>query len=415
MYRSGTVETTPNRMQAFIQGVMRLVLKNQVWQYLFVVLMICVLRFWNPAWVKSLDRMLGQSGDFLLVLGSIGLGLIAAYTYFKNHSAAGQFLNQDDASLDRAGVQEIVDLHLQLDAQFELHLKEVIGDTETAALHIMRQVRQLYDTASKLLAYLDSSSEAGGDLGVQITNSVANLTEIGAFMNRLPAKMQSDMESVKLIVEEIKDLDKLIEEVRKISMQSHLLAINTGIEATRSGSSGAAFRVIAEEMRMLASNSASVANMINAGLSRTRHVVEDGMASRITESTTQLKAAGHAAESIKGLVENFEDMEQYYKMRFAVITQLNIDLTTDIADVMGHNQNQDISRQCIERVLFSMNQRNALLESASGALPVDASKTEEIRDELLQILQSYMDEEANHVHSIAPENALTSGPKIELF
>ncbi|MGS0759025.1 hypothetical protein ACVBEH_32210, partial [Roseateles sp. GG27B] len=62
------------------------------------------------------------------------------------------------------------------------------------------------------------------------------------------------------------------------------------------------------------------------------------------------------------------DMSQYFKTRFAVVTQHNQDLVHDIAEVLGHIQYQDVVSQCITRMRVATAQRNEFLQVAVAAM-----------------------------------------------
>lgn len=322
------------------------------------------------------------------------------------------------ATLAGAGespLQALLATHLQLDQAIDQKLVEVVGDTESSALAIIQEVRQLYDSANTLVQYLEHSSLKAGDLNQEITESVAYLVEIGDFVQKLPAKMAHDLQSVQSVVQEITGLSELVGSVQAISMQSHLLAINAAIEGSRAGPSGAAFRVVADEMRKLAANSSAVARQISDGLGRARHAVVDGMAASLSESQQQLEEISHAATSINKLRDNFEDMSQYFKIRFTVVTKHNADLARDIAAVLGHIQYQDVVSQCIDRIRLATDQRNGLLQTALEQGTPDSARLVDLRAQMTQLIADYLAEEDKHKHS-ARHDAQDSGElKIELF
>lgn len=309
----------------------------------------------------------------------------------------------------------LLETHLQLDHEIDKKLQEVIVDTENSALNIIAQVRQLYDTADTLVQYLNSSSPQANNLGRDIVESVTYLVEIGSFIEELPAKMNRDLNSVQSVVKEIKELSGLVGSVQAISMQSHLLAINAAIEGSRAGPGGAAFRVVADEMRLLAANSSKVAVQINAGLMRALHVVEAGMSTSIAESTQGLEDVSHAVVSIQKLQDNFEDMSQYFKTRFAVVTKHNEDLAKDIAEVLGHIQYQDVVSQCVERMRLAIGQRNAFLQMVVGQQNLTPADMAQLPELLTQILNAYLSEEEKHKHSARHEESTGTELKFELF
>ncbi len=320
-----------------------------------------------------------------------------------------------NSSPDAQPAEAILDAHLRLDEAIDESLQAVAGDTESSAIAIIKQVRALHDAAHKMAAYLDGSSLKAGDLGREIVSSVGYLVDIGAFINGLPGKMDRDFHSVQAVVKEIKDLSSMAEDVRAISMQSHLLAINAAIEASHAGSAGLAFRVVSEEMRKLAFNSGAVAAKVIQGLGRAREAVESGVALSIAESATQLADVTQAAASIAKLQDNLDDMSQYYKTRFAVVTKHNEDLSRDIAEVLGQIQYQDVVRQCIERIRIAMGRRNALLEGLSESAPGESAKISGVPQQLELILHDFLSEEDKHRHSVRQADTGSGDLKIELF
>ena len=305
---------------------------------------------------------------------------------------------------------DALEAFLRLERALDGSLQAVIGDTESSAHGIIQHIRRLHDSATTLATYLDGTSVQAGDLGKEIVESVDVLADIGAFIEKLPAKMQNDLTSVQAIVKEIKALADMTSDVQAISLQSHLLAINAAIEASRAGASGAAFKVVADEMRKLAANSSAMAVRINQGLTRARDLVETGMESTITDSSRQFADVSKATSSIHKLRDNFEDISQYYKTRFAIVTKHNQDLVVDIGEALGHIQYQDVVRQAIERVRIAAERRNAALRAAQGGASEAA-----LPQQLELILDDYLTEEDKHRHSARQAEVAGAPPKIELF
>jgi len=311
----------------------------------------------------------------------------------------------------------IWDTHTLLDSEIERKLQEVVADTELSAHEIVRHVRSLYDAASTIVNYLDQSHASAQTLGQEVVHSVGQLNEIRDFLEYLPEKIERSLETVQVVGNEIKELGKLVGAVQAISMQSHLLAINAAIEASRAGPAGRAFRVVADEIRILASNSNEAAVRISEGLMRTRAAIEGSMKDSITESSQQLDKISHAKSAIQKLQDNFEDMNQYYKTRFAVVTRHNQQLSSDIAGVLGQTQYQDVVRQCIERIQATMRQRNDVLQQSVLAEKWSPEQASATAAGLENVLDRFVAEESKHVHSARLDSGSdgNGAPKIELF
>lgn len=366
--------------------------------------------------LDHLSQFIGRPAPDLLLLAITTFLLMALMVLMLQmfHLSAREPSDTLDDTADK-NMSDVLGVHFQIDQAIDNKLIEVIEDTENSALAIIKDVRGLYDSANTLVNYLQRSSLSTNSLDGEIVDSVNRLGEISIFIERLPEKMAREMESVQSVVKEIKELNSLVAAVSAISMQSHLLAINAAIEASRSGPAGAAFRAVATEMRSLASNTTEVASKINQGLARARSVVEDGMSASIAESGEQLESVTQAVLSIKKLQENFEDISQYYKTRFTVVAKHNKNLADDIAATLGQIQYQDVVRQCIERMRIATEQRNALLASAAQSCKQTDPELAALIASLEAVLQDYMAEEDKHKHSARHSVDDGSEMKIELF
>ncbi|AVR98638.1 methyl-accepting chemotaxis protein [Pseudoduganella armeniaca] len=310
---------------------------------------------------------------------------------------------------------ELAQAQLALDSHIDRKLEEVVADTELSAQAIVHHVRQLYDSAAAVMRYLDLSDQGSQQIGHDIHDSVRQLVEVRSFLETLPAKVERDQQAMQELTREITALNSQVEAVQSIAMQSHLLAINAAIEASRAGEAGRAFKVVAEEVRVLASNSHSAAQNIRTGLAQAREVVSTRLRASQDESAQQLATVASSRGAIGKLEDSFEDMTQYYKTRFTVLARHNEELTSGIADVLGQTQFQDVVRQLIERARATIDRRNVTVQQALALLPDSPAAAQHVQD-MQALLDSFLAEEASHTHSARLDEAAQSdGPSIELF
>lgn len=318
--------------------------------------------------------------------------------------------------LDLVGpIEALLESHLELDQAIDDSLGEVVADTERAALAIIDQVRRLHDSASVLVRDLNESSLKSDQIGKEIVDSVSYLVEISSLIQHLPAQMERDLQGVRAVVREIKELGVQAQDVQGISLQSQLLALNAAIQASHAGPSGSGFRVVSQEIRKLASDSSIAADKINKGLGRVRTAVETGMVASLEQSAKRLSGVSQAAGSIQKLRQNLELMGEFYTARFASVTRHNEDLARDIAEVLSQIQSQDVVRQCIERIRGVIHRRNTLLHDAvypANGQPPDFGP---VPEQLELILTDYLTEEQKHLHSAHGAADGSGELKIELF
>lgn len=372
--------------------------------------LIAATRLLAPAALARLDAWLGRDGDSLLLLAVLLLAAVSIQGGRRRSTAA---LAAQPTASGAEGAAAALAQHLRLDGEIERRLDVVVADTEQSAAAIIGHVRRLYDQAESVVQYLDRSSTRTGELGQEITDSVASLLDIGAFLDRLPAKFERDLQQTQAMARDIVELAGLADAVQAISMQSHILGINAAIEAGHAGESGRSFRIVAQEMRALAANSSAVATSITKGLTALREGIEDGARSGATELARELGAVMQSSQAIRQLQDNFEDINQFCKTRFAVLTRHNQVQAANIAEVLGQIQYQDVVRQGIERLQGAARRRN---EALCQALPPGAAGPDgaALAAALAEVLDGYLEEEARHSHSGRPDGD-GDGLKIELF
>ncbi len=106
------------------------------------------------------------------------------------------------------------------------------------------------------------------------------------------------------ISSDIKEMDSVIELIKEVSDQTHLLGLNAAIEAARAGDQGRGFNVVAGEIRKLASKTSSSVKDISVKLKKIQETVLD-LSVQIQEisslSQHQASSAGEIAAGMERL------------------------------------------------------------------------------------------------------------------
>jgi methyl-accepting chemotaxis protein len=128
----------------------------------------------------------------------------------------------------------------------------------------------------------------------------------------------------------------------------------------------------------------------------------------------QILDAGAIIGSIHRLQENYDDIRQYYKTLFVVVTQHNTSLASEIADMLGLIQFQDVARQRIERASNAIAQRNEVLTELPQRLGGAAADLNTLPAKMQGVLDDYVFGESRHA-AVDEQGNADSLPKFELF
>lgn len=354
---------------------------------------------------------------FLSMLTFIPLTLLIAWPFVRNELVwlrsvidegdrkAVEFIRQASEHSSR-----LMENHLRVDDAIGDQLKVVISDTESSAMELILQARKLNDAAAVLLHYLNNSNLSANGMEQEVEASVSSILEMSGFVQKLPDMMETVQSTA---IKEIDGLASFIKVIKDISKQTELLALNAAIEAARAGNAGMGFMVVADEVRKLSVRSSAAAAMIEKGLVGAQQTMRDGL--RECPVDKQIAEAGAIVGSIRNLQGHYEDMRQFYKTLFTVVTAHNTDLATGIAEMMGNIQYQDVVRQRIERALLAVAARNKVLGELPDSLYEPASGLTQLPERMRGVLEDYLANEQRHTPSMAAAGQADNLPKFQLF
>ncbi|GAB4232974.1 MAG: hypothetical protein Tsb0034_06010 [Ekhidna sp.] len=208
-----------------------------------------------------------------------------------------------------------------------LHASEEMNSTTSEIASSIAQMSsgaqnqvQKVDEASGLVEMiLNSANEMESMaeiINTDATNSVTH-SQKGSEMIGHVAKSMSDIasfsvktsESIKVLTERSKEIERVLGVISEIASQTNLLALNAAIEAAQAGEAGRGFAVVAEEIRKLAEDSKQSAMQIEKLIT---DVQEDtSIASEIMDTMNKSvkdgEEASSQAASVFGQIEESTD------------------------------------------------------------------------------------------------------------
>ena len=228
--------------------------------------------------VRNLLRPLGNTmvvasrvaqGDLTVAVTSLGSREADALT-----AAIGTMLKElrGLAGAIRSSAQEAAAMAQQISAstqQMSASTEEVSGTCNDLTDRATRQaalVRAAAEDAAKILAIAETLATSAGEAATRNAGLARlardhrdELNQSTAGLQRLAEEIERGAEEAAALAASSEEIEKFVTQTKAIARQTHMLALNAGIEAARAGDEGRGFAVVAEEVRKLAGQTAQAA------------------------------------------------------------------------------------------------------------------------------------------------------------
>jgi len=151
-------------------------------------------------------------------------------------------------------------------------------------------------------------------------------------------QMSEMLESMSKIVETSHNVSIVINTIEEIAFQTNLLALNAAVEAARAGKYGKGFAVVAEEVRNLASRSATAAKDTTLLIENSIKEVENGM--KNSKQTAEI--LGEIVEKVETVNDIIDEIAKNSREQKDAVDEINVGLS-QVND--GVQQNSAISQE----------------------------------------------------------------------
>lgn len=144
----------------------------------------------------------------------------------------------------------------------------------------------------------------------------SSLLQITSAANELSDSVQhvvktntENIEFVNQTDQQAKETNDILNIVRKVSRQTHLLGINASIEAAKAGQYGKSFEVVANEIRSLSESVSNSMNRMEDVLGGIGQAISE-IKKRIEQSNNEISAQASTLQEIAASIESLNDTAQ---------------------------------------------------------------------------------------------------------
>ncbi|MFG1606846.1 methyl-accepting chemotaxis protein [Actinoplanes sp. NPDC049265] len=234
---------------------------------------------------------------------------------------------------------------------------------ETAIGRLTEKFAGIVDNLDTVLA-----SSAGtvhdGNTGA-FDRSRARLGEVVGTLNSALTAKRDALQQLQTLLGLNDELRRMTSEVTRIAEQTNLLALNAAIEAARVGEAGAAFGVVALEVRDLAERSQSTSERISAKVDGVTQAIESVLAGAQQSATQEDQAMAHANEEVQAVLDDLLTVLSALRDSSQDLERAAVGIRTDIGESLVSLQFQDRVGQVLEHLRDSIDQFPAVVAEAA--------------------------------------------------
>lgn len=168
-------------------------------------------------------------------------------------------------------------------------------------------IQAIADNAEQAEKIIEQTTVKASEGDIAIEQTVQRISTLGQTASETT-------EQAKNLAKTSRKIAKTIGLIRKIALQTNVLAVNASIEAARAGEEGIGFTVVADEVQVLATQSAQAATQIEQLVSEiqfeTSKVVKamETSTREVTEGSRELAAVRNAFQQVRGAREEVDHL-----------------------------------------------------------------------------------------------------------
>lgn len=229
-------------------------------------------------------------------------------------------------------------------------------------IQVVAAINQMGATISEIASNAATAAETANQASGNTDEGRAVVNKAKDAISRLAADIENTGKVVEQLASTTQDIGSILDVIRDISDQTNLLALNAAIEAARAGEQGRGFAVVADEVRNLASRTASSTEEIQKMINQLQNDAKDAVTAMASGKVVTQEGVSASDEAVNVLVNISDRIHDISDRNTQVAT------ATEEQSTVVHTINQNIEE---------INSINEVTTSTAEEL---AEASQELRD-----------------------------------
>ncbi|WP_272520396.1 methyl-accepting chemotaxis protein [Providencia sp. PROV223] len=204
-------------------------------------------------------------------------------------------------------------------------VSEQVDNVRKGSESLVSDCHELDTHTQQTVGYMQQTVATMNQMAVSVKMNADNTIQVDQLSNTTSktavnggAMMEAVVDTMDEIVSSTSKINSITDVIKDIAFQTNILALNAAVEAARAGEQGKGFAVVANEVRSLASRSASAVNDI-------RELIND-CEKKVNSGKNQVHTAG---DTMKEIVDQIQNVTQL----ITHISQATSEQAAGIADI----------------------------------------------------------------------------------
>jgi methyl-accepting chemotaxis protein len=294
-------------------------------------------------------------------------------------TAAPPLQPQDDVSAPQTELLQrwmsLADMQQRVIQALVSEIASTSSFVETEAEALSGRFQRLVLSADQQTSRVESLTNLA--IGIEVDGEVVPIDRIAGLLEKTLSDvvekillLSKDSMSMVYALDELNanvaQVDKCMEQLSGINRTTNMLALNARIEAERAGSAGAAFRVVAQEVRELSKATQELAASMQAELATVTDGIASGHATLRRVATIDMSENLLAKDKLEVLLSALKRRSESLSSIVADAVREAGIIAADVGGMVTGIQFQDRTRQRLEHVVDTLEVIDQALEELKG-------------------------------------------------